>query len=91
MPQLRRTPVATPGWTEHPSRPALSSMGNPIGHKGGKWYNPFIFLRRDPVYLERLVFQVKYGADLVSVLKKGNQIFERLGMPRGGEVTSIGV
>ena len=35
------------------------------------------------MYLERLVFQVKYGADLVSVLKKGNQIFERLGMPKG--------
>ena len=39
--------------------------------------------------VERNVFQVKYGKDLVSVVKKGQEIFAKHGYPRGRIMTDL--
>jgi hypothetical protein len=39
--------------------------------------------------VERLVFQVKYGKDLVSVAKKGEKIFTKHGLRRGRLLTDL--
>jgi len=39
--------------------------------------------------VERLVFQVKYGKDLVSIAKKGEKIFAKLGYRPGRVLTDL--
>ena len=41
------------------------------------------------MYIERLVFNVKYGKDLVSVLKKGNEMMAKRRLGKGRILTDL--